>query len=83
MSIGFTINTQNFGLQVGAGGLPFVYACTYSYGQSTGAQQLTSEDVTRNRIFGLTTDRTRSGIMADTTSLSIPTKQLGKFIIRY
>lgn len=62
---------------------PFVYACTYSYGQNTGAQQSNNENVTRNKIFGLTTNSTKSGIIADVTSITIPAKQLGKFYIRF
>lgn len=80
MSMGMTDGTYNFGFQNTSNGV--VWFGTNSYGVPLGSVPPANVGTNKGGV-GLTTDPTKSGRIAKISDLTIPSKKLGNFYIRY
>lgn len=77
--MGLTNGTKNGALsnQV-ANNANHLFIAASSYGQAPGSHAGYSTWITGSTIFGMTTDETKSGVIADASSIKIDTAELGK-----
>lgn len=70
VSLGLTNGTDNYAIGYNASGNPWMFTSMNNYGNSYGSSMPTTDYPTQSRLtVGVTTDSTKSGLVADTSSL--------------
>ena len=76
MALGLTNGTNNFGGRLYAESLS---ACSNDYGRTLPNTSNNGSYMGDAKLFGITTDETKSGIIADTSSLTLICNMIIKF----
>lgn len=82
--MGLTNGSKNGALsnQV-VGSANHLFVAAGSYGQAPGSYAAYNTWITGSTIFGMTTDSSKSGVIADASSIKINTAELGKWFIKF